>query len=77
MLVDRLHYYVFLQSLQHETSCFQLEKTVGELQREHEASVDRLARQCREREEDALRQRKQLEEHYNALINELQGRAQV
>lgn len=47
------------------------------MQNEHEASVDRLARQCRDREQEALRQRKQLEAHYTALIEEMESRAQV
>lgn len=47
------------------------------MQNEHEASVDRLARQCRDREQESLRQRKQLEAHYNALIEEMESRAQV
>ena len=54
-----------------------MEKTLSEMQHEHEASVDRLAKQCREREEEAQKQRKQLESHYNALLEEMQARAQV
>nr|XP_039271478.1 coiled-coil domain-containing protein 171-like isoform X1 [Styela clava] len=64
------------KNVQQETSVNQLERTLGEMQREHEASVDRLAKQCREREDEAQKQRKQLEDHYNALLEEMQSRAQ-
>ncbi|XP_078484807.1 coiled-coil domain-containing protein 171-like [Ciona intestinalis] len=57
-----------------ESSCSEMQRSIGELQKAHESSVDRLAERCREREEEAGRQRKQLEQHYEALLAEMNGR---
>ena len=60
-----------------ESSCQEMERSIADLQQAHETSVDRLAERCREREEDATRQRKRLEQHYEALLAEVNARAQV
>uniref|UniRef100_H2YMQ2 Uncharacterized protein n=1 Tax=Ciona savignyi TaxID=51511 RepID=H2YMQ2_CIOSA len=57
-----------------DTSCKEMQRSIGELQKAHESSVDRLADRCRDREEEAGRQRKQLEQHYEALLAEMNGR---
>ncbi|CAK8694709.1 unnamed protein product [Clavelina lepadiformis] len=59
-----------------ETSCQEMERSISELQRAHESSVDRLAERCRERDDEAGRQRKQLEQHYEALLAEMHARTQ-
>nr|CAB3228261.1 coiled-coil domain-containing protein 171-like [Phallusia mammillata] len=58
-----------------ESSCQEMEKSITDLQRAHESSVDRLAERCRDREEDSVRQRKRLEQHYEALMAEINARA--
>jgi len=54
-----------------------MQQSINELQRAHAASVDRLADRCRERDEEGARQRKQLEQHYEALLTEMNSRTRV
>ena len=54
-----------------------MQQSISELQRAHATSVDRLADRCRERDEEGARQRKQLEQHYEALLAEMNARTRV
>ena len=54
-----------------------MQQSITELQRAHASSVDRLADRCREREEEGARQRKQLEQHYEELLAEMNARTRV
>ena len=54
-----------------------MKRALQETQSAHEESIDRLAKKCRERDEEATRQRQQLEQHYEALLSELNLRTKV
>ncbi|XP_061108473.1 coiled-coil domain-containing protein 171-like isoform X4 [Conger conger] len=58
-----------------EFVCQNRSEAVRELQQTQESTFSKLAEQMRQREEDLLKQRRDLEEHYSSLTSEVQARA--
>ena len=65
------------QIYQLEDANSELKKSLIDLQQTHEASIDRLAEKCKEREEESVKQREKLEKHFDDYIKELELRVQV
>ena len=55
----------------------ELQSTVEGLQSDHKMAIERLAEECKRRENQSVENRKELEQHFEAYIGELQTKLQV
>ena len=55
----------------------ELQTTVENLQNEHKAAIEKLAGDWKARENESVENRKELERHFEAFIQQLQDKLQV